>query len=141
MDLLGVQSKEKQIQLINKISDDTIMVLADRNQLQRVFINIINNAIKFTPQQGSITVACSKIEDNYIQIDITDTGTGIPVEAQKAIFEEFYRVDNLINQQVKGTGLGLALVKHIIEAHKGRIWVNSKLGEGSTFSFTLPQPA
>ncbi len=141
MDLLGVQSKEKQIQLINKISDDTIMVLADRNQLQRVFINIINNAIKFTPQQGSITVACSKIEDNYIQIDITDTGTGIPLEAQKAIFEEFYRVDNLINQQVKGTGLGLALVKHIIEAHKGRIWVNSKLGEGSTFSFTLPQPA
>ncbi|MFA5118784.1 MAG: ATP-binding protein [Candidatus Omnitrophota bacterium] len=141
MDLLGVQSKEKQIQLVNKISDDTVMVLADRNQLQRVFINIINNAIKFTPAQGSITAACKKIENNYIQIDITDTGTGIPLEAQKAIFEEFYRVDNLINQQVKGTGLGLALVKHIIEAHKGKIWVSSKLGAGSTFSFTLPQPA
>jgi signal transduction histidine kinase len=141
MDLLGVQSKEKQIQLLNKISDDTIMVLADRNQLQRVFINIINNAIKFTPPQGSITAACRKIENNYIQIDITDTGTGIPLEAQKAIFEEFYRVDNLINQQVKGTGLGLALVKHIIEAHKGKIWVRSSLGAGSTFSFTLPQPA
>ncbi|MFA6217521.1 MAG: ATP-binding protein [Candidatus Omnitrophota bacterium] len=141
IDLLGVQAKEKQIDLSNKIPDDTITVLADRNQLQRVFINIINNAIKFTPQQGSITVTCNKIENNYIQVDITDTGSGIPLEAQKAIFEEFYRVDNLINQQVKGTGLGLALVKHIIEAHKGKIWVNSKLGAGSTFSFTLPQPA
>jgi signal transduction histidine kinase len=72
------------------------------------------------------------------EVDVMDTGCGIPPEAQKAIFEEFYRVDNPINEQVKGTGLGLALVKNIVEAHGGKIWVKSKIGEGSTFSFTIP---
>ena len=71
-------------------------------------------------------------------MDISDTGYGIPEKEQEAIFEEFYRVANPINQEVKGTGLGLALVKHIIEAHKGKIWVESRPGKGSTFSFTLP---
>jgi signal transduction histidine kinase len=75
--------------------------------------------------------------NKIIQIDIKDTGFGIPQDAQVNIFEEFFRVDNTINQEVKGTGLGLTLVKRIIEAHQGKIWVKSKLGEGSTFSFTL----
>ncbi|MBC8436475.1 MAG: hypothetical protein H8D90_01140, partial [Candidatus Omnitrophica bacterium] len=66
-------------------------------------------------------------------------GYGIPQEAQEAVFEEFYRVDNAINQEIRGTGLGLALVKRIIEAHNGKIWLKSKAGAGSTFSFTLPQ--
>jgi two-component system phosphate regulon sensor histidine kinase PhoR len=78
--------------------------------------------------------------DKEIQVDITDTGCGIPEKDREAIFEEFYRVDNTINETVKGTGLGLTLVKHIIEAHNGKIWVRSKEGSGSTFSFTLPQP-
>ncbi|MCI0469575.1 MAG: HAMP domain-containing histidine kinase, partial [Nitrospirae bacterium] len=138
VDLMLVQAKDKQIELSSDIPGETINVFADRNQIQRVFINIINNAIKFTPAQGKITVKSRKT-DQRIQVDITDTGYGIPEEAQEKIFEEFYRVDNPINQQVKGTGLGLALVKHIIEAHKGKIWVRSKVGQGSTFSFTLPQ--
>ena len=74
-----------------------------------------------------------------IQVDISDTGYGIPENELEAIFEEFYRVDNPINEGIKGTGLGLALVKHIIEAHTGKIWVKSKFGSGSTFSFTLPR--
>jgi two-component system phosphate regulon sensor histidine kinase PhoR len=73
-----------------------------------------------------------------VQVDISDTGCGIPQDALEAIFEEFYRVDNPINQEAKGTGLGLSLVKNIIQAHNGKIWVKSKLGAGSTFSFTLP---
>ena len=138
VDLMSVQAKEKQIELLFNIPENTYNVFADRNQMQRVFINIINNAVKFTPVQGKIAVASHR-EGNIIQIDITDTGYGIPEEAQEKIFEEFYRVDNPINQQVKGTGLGLTLVKHIIEAHKGKIWVRSKVGHGTTFSFTLPQ--
>lgn len=136
-DLLSVQLKEKYLDLSVDIAVNANTVFADLNQIERVFINIIGNAIKFTPEKGKITIISRKI-DKEVQIDITDTGYGIPQETLTAIFEEFYRVDNPINQQVKGTGLGLALVKHIIEAHKGKIWAKSKVGEGSTFSFTLP---
>lgn len=136
-DLLSVQLKDRQITLSVNIPEDASYVLVDANQIKRVFINLIGNALKFTPADGKISITSQKLKQQ-IQVDVADTGCGIPEEAQQAIFEEFYRVDNLINQQVKGTGLGLTLVKHIIEAHGGEIWVNSKLSEGTTFSFTLP---
>jgi signal transduction histidine kinase len=138
LDLLSGQLKEKQIDFSFRISEDVNIIFADRSQIARVFINIISNAIKFTPQKGKITISSHKL-DKAMQIDIADTGCGIPEEMQEAIFEEFYRVDNPINQEVKGTGLGLTLVKRIIEAHNGKIWVESKLNAGATFSFTLPQ--
>jgi len=138
LDLLSMQLKEKQIDFSLRISEDANIIFADRSQIQRVFINIISNAIKFTSVKGKITISSHK-SNKTMQIGVADTGCGIPEEMQEAIFEEFYRVDNLINQEVKGTGLGLALVKRIIEAHNGRIWVESKLNTGSTFSFTLPQ--
>lgn len=137
-DILSVQLKEKSIELSINIPAASANVFIDRDQIKRVFINLIGNAIKFTPVKGKISISSKKI-NKEIQVDVNDTGCGIPEEAQESIFEEFYRVDNLINQQTKGTGLGLTLVKHIIEAHKGRIWVKSKVGAGSTFSFTLPQ--
>ena len=137
-DLLGVQMKEKDIAFTVNIPDEASSVFADRQQIERVFINIVGNAIKFTPANGKITISSQQHKDG-VQIDISDTGYGIPENALEAIFEEFYRVDNPINEGVKGTGLGLALVKHIIEAHTGKIWVKSKFGSGSTFSFTLPR--
>jgi len=136
-DLLSMQLKEKQIELSVGVPEDANTISADRNQIERVFINLIGNAIKFTPQKGKITINARKAQ-NMVQVDIADTGCGIPEEAQEKIFEEFYRVDNPINQETKGTGLGLTLVKNIVEAHNGKIWVKSKLGAGSTFSFTLP---
>mgnify|MGYP001560599906 CR=1 FL=1 len=136
-DLIAIQCKNKNIDLTANIQKDIPSVLADRTQLERVFINLLGNAVKFTPEKGKITINAHS-QDNVIQVDISDTGIGIPTDALSMIFEEFYRVDNPINQQVKGTGLGLSLVKQIIEAHKGRIWVESKPGKGSTFSFTLP---
>ncbi|MBI5145511.1 MAG: hypothetical protein HZA27_04950 [Candidatus Omnitrophica bacterium] len=136
-DLLSVQLKEKTIELSINIPENARTVSADSSQINRVFINLIGNAIKFTPPKGKISVTGIK-RDKEVQIDITDTGCGIPEEAQRGLFQEFYRVDNPINQQVKGTGLGLALVKHIVEAHQGKIWVKSKAGAGATFSFTLP---
>ena len=135
-DLLVEQFQNKKISFKSTIPNDCHTILADRGQLERIFINLLGNAIKFTPEKGSINITAQRV-NNTIQINITDTGFGIPKEDQENIFEEFYRVDNAINQEVKGTGLGLTLIKHIIEAHKGKIWVKSILNEGSTFSFTL----
>jgi len=137
-DLLSLQLKDKQIEFNCKLNDGANTVLADRSQIERVLINLINNAIKFTPQKGKISVQTHK-SDNVVQVDIADTGCGIPDDSKDKIFEEFYRVDNLINQEAKGTGLGLSLVKHIIEAHNGKIWFESYVNQGTTFSFTLPQ--
>jgi len=139
-DLLSGQLKEKQLNFSFTFPDDANSVFADHSQIEHVFINLIGNAIKFTPVQGKIII-CSQRIDQEIQVDITDTGCGIAEKDQEAIFEEFYRVDNAINETTKGTGLGLTLVKRIIEAHNGKIWIKSKEGSGSTFSFTLPQPA
>jgi len=136
-DLISIQCKNKNIDLILEVQSDLPAASADRSQIERVLINLLGNAVKFTPQNGKITLRANK-KDDFIQIDVQDTGIGIPPEALNLIFEEFYRVDNPVNQNVKGTGLGLSLVKHIVEAHKGKIWLESKLGKGSTFSFTLP---
>jgi signal transduction histidine kinase len=138
-DLLGGQLKEKRINFKYEVPDAAKEVFADHNQISRVFINIIGNAIKFTPADGTISVT-TRDAGTHVQVEINDTGCGMPEEALVRIFEEFYRVDNSINQEVKGTGLGLSLVKHIIEAHGGKIWVDSKVGAGSTFSFTVPRP-
>ncbi len=138
-DLFVPQLKERQIDFIQQLCEEIKIVSADKNQLQRVFINLIGNALKFTPANGKITIRTTHTDD-FLQIDVEDTGKGIAEQNLSKIFEEFYREDNEINQNVKGTGLGLSLVKYIVEAHKGRIWVNSKLDQGSTFSFTLPVP-
>ncbi len=136
-ELLSVQLKERKIEFNINIDSANDTVLMDSGQIERVFINLIGNAMKFTPAQGSITIRSQKHDEKMVRIDVIDTGCGIPPEAQEAIFEEFYRVDNTINEGVKGTGLGLSLVKRIIEAHNGKIWVKSVMGTGSTFSFTL----
>ncbi len=136
-DLLAVQFKEKQIEFSCESPEDIPEILADYSQIKRVFINLINNSIKYTPR-GKISIRLNKL-NNEIQIDVQDTGCGIPETAIDKLFTEFYRVDSVMNQEIKGTGLGLALVKNIVSAHKGKIWVKSKIGQGTTFSFTLPQ--
>ena len=136
LDLLSVQIKSKGLGLSVDIPSE-LEVLIDKSQIERVFVNLIGNAIKFTPGKGKI-ILTAKPTDNFIQVNVTDTGIGIPKKEQETIFQEFYRVDNPINEKVKGTGLGLSLVKNIIEAHKGSIWVESEAGTGSTFSFLLP---
>jgi len=136
-DLLAGQMAAKNINFSHSLSGNSYKVRADRSQLERVFTNLIGNAIKFTPQEGKINVLAKRAEKN-IEISVTDNGFGIPENAQEAVFEEFYRVENAVNQEVKGSGLGLTLVKKIVESHGGKIWVKSKLGQGSTFSFTLP---
>ena len=112
-------------------------IWGNQEQLERVFINLLDNAVKYTPESGNINIRVRR-QKNYLLNLVTDTGIGIPKTSLKKIFNEFYRVDTDLNCQVSGTGLGLALVKHIIEAHHGKIWVKSRESKGTTFFFTLP---
>ena len=105
--------------------------------IDQVIENLISNAIKFSPQGGKITVSIEQA-DEKVKISVSDTGIGIPKKNLTHIFEKFYRAENASSEVIGGTGLGLAIVKYIIESHGGKISVESKLGKGSTFSFTLP---
>ena len=141
-DLLTPQIKEKEISLHTDVPADITDVYIDISQAERVFINLLSNAVKFTPKQGTITITvCAALEKGFVTFQVSDTGIGIPPEDLGKLFTEFYRVENEINQNVKGTGLGLALAKNIVEAHHGKMTVKSRLGQGTTFSFTLPSSA
>ena len=137
-DMMAPPMKEKKIQLVLEMPKEVLGCQADKTQINRVLTNLLGNAIKFTPEKGKIEIKVKAVKD-FLQIDVRDSGVGIAEENLTHIFDEFYRVDNEINQKVKGTGLGLSLVKRIVEAHKGKVWANSKLGKGTTFSFTLPK--
>lgn len=112
-------------------------VRADRERLQQVFANLVSNAAKFSPHGGVITIGAREQEGEAL-LWVSDQGLGIPAEALPHLFSKFFRVDNQETRRIGGTGLGLALVKKIIEDHGGRIWVESTEGHGSTFFFTLP---
>ena len=112
-------------------------IYADEGRIRQVLLNLLSNSVKFTPDGGNLKVEAVK-KGNCCLVSVTDNGIGIKKEYQKGIFEAFYQLDNPLNEAKSGTGLGLAIVKQIIEKHGGRIWVESKYGKGSRFSFTLP---
>jgi len=115
-------------------------VYVDRLKIQDVIENLVENAIKFNDKkEKKIRISGRSVDDKFIQIEISDNGPGIPSEEQEKIFQKFYQVEEYFTGKVEGTGLGLALAKRLVETHGGRIWVESKLGEGSTFYFTLPR--
>lgn len=115
-------------------------VRADRERLQQVLANLFSNAVKFSADGSAVTVGAHLRNDEAV-LWVKDQGIGIPPEAMSKLFSKFFRVDNQDTRTIGGTGLGLALVKKIIEAHTGRVWVESTVGEGSTFFFTLPLAA
>ena len=125
---------------------DLPLVYADQERLKQIMINLINNANKFTPDGGSIAVRAwlaptTPDMSGYapmLVVSVTDTGIGIPTAHQAQIFERFYRVDAIDTQKVKGNGLGLSIVRSLVELHGGTIWVESTEGSGATFCFTLP---
>jgi len=115
-------------------------VYVDKLKIQDVIENLVENAIKFNDKKRKkVRINGRFVDDKFIQMEISDNGPGIPSEEQEKIFQKFYQVEEYFTGKVEGTGLGLALAKRLVEAHGGRIWVESKLGEGSTFYFTLPR--
>lgn len=136
-DILTPQLRAKNIQFKTVVQDAVPLVNIDYNQIERVLINLVGNAIKFTPDNGSISVIISS-DGGRATCAVTDTGIGMKKEDMELLFTEFYRIENDINNSANGSGLGLALCKKIVEAHAGRIWVESEIGKGSTFYFTLP---
>jgi two-component system phosphate regulon sensor histidine kinase PhoR len=132
---LSLMAEEKNIELLFNPMKEDLLVFGDKEKLHQVFVNLLQNAIKYT-DKGKVEIIIEE-EKKSVIISIKDTGIGIPSEDLGRIFERFYRVDKARSRAVGGTGLGLAIVKHILEAHNSKITVNSKLGEGSTFSFKL----
>jgi two-component system phosphate regulon sensor histidine kinase PhoR len=132
---LRPQTERARLELVTSIPDGLPNVLADRGRVEQVVLNLVHNAIKFTPAGGTITVSATQ-KNQDIVVAVADTGAGIALDEQPRLFERFYKVDR--SRRSVGTGLGLAIAKHIVQAHDGSIWVESAPGEGSTFRFTLP---
>jgi PAS domain S-box-containing protein len=120
------------------VPEDLKHVNADRDKLDQVLTNLLSNAIKYSPDGGKITVHAREIDDNKISVSVSDHGIGIPEDQISRLFTRFHRVDSRDSRKQYGTGIGLYLVKHLIEAHEGEVSVASKQGEGSTFTFILP---
>jgi signal transduction histidine kinase/DNA-binding response OmpR family regulator len=128
--------EKKELALIKEMADGLPQVTGDQDKLIQVVINLISNAVKFT-EQGSVTCR-AHYYNGAIVVSVMDTGLGIAPEDQPKVFEKFKQVGNTLTDKPQGTGLGLSICKEIVEYHGGRIWVESGLGQGSTFSFTLP---
>jgi PAS domain S-box-containing protein len=129
---------EKLISLEVASSDTSVAAWADRDKIAQVLMNLIGNAVKFTPAHGSVSVTVDRNGDEWVKVSVADSGGGIPPEEAPKIFDKFYQITSLAKQTAKGTGLGLAISKALVEMHGGRLWVDSEADTGSTFSFTLP---
>ncbi|MBN2100032.1 MAG: HAMP domain-containing protein [Dehalococcoidia bacterium] len=132
---LKAQSERAGLQIKVDIASGLPSVSADGSRIEQVLVNLIHNAIKFTPTGGRVTVS-AKAEGDRLIVSVSDTGVGIPEDDLPRVFERFYKADRA--RAGGGTGLGLAIAKHVVEAHGGRIWVESVEGRGATFNFGLP---
>lgn len=137
-DLLEMKAAKKKISLIFDIDyNEPILVLADKERIQQVLSNLIVNSIKYGEDKGTTEVSIENLIKNKVIVRVTDNGEGISKANIPRLFERFFRVDKSGNRKVGGSGLGLSIVKHIIEAHDEKIYIESELGVGSEFSFTL----
>ncbi len=140
LELVTPLSKKKNITLKTHFQTDELELNCDHAKIKGVLYNLFSNAIKFTYENGNVNIYC-KTKDDRVQISVSDDGIGIPEEKHRSIFEPFKQVDSSHSRQYQGTGLGLALVKQYIELHGGTIWVESKAGKGSVFTFEIPMEA
>ena len=124
-------------EIVSDLDDDMPTIVADEDKFVQILTNLTNNAIKYSPKGGRVTIKGRKF-DGMIRMSIDDQGMGIPKEHISKVFDRFHRIDNRDTRKVGGTGIGLYLVKHFVEAHGGKIWVESEVGKGSSFIFELP---
>ncbi|MBI1290069.1 PAS domain-containing protein [bacterium] len=133
---LAPAAEKKRVALINALPPLLPSVKADASSVERILINLVENAIKYSEGDSEVTIT-ARLQADSVCVLISDQGVGIPREDQQRIFERFYRVDKARSRKAGGTGLGLSIVKHLVQAHGGEVWVNSEVGRGSTFFFTL----
>ena len=136
-DKIRAQDEEKKYEIVRDYPITSVWIEIDTDKMTQVIDNILNNAIKYSPDGGKITVSMKTTDDQMI-LSISDQGLGIPKEDLPKIFDRFYRVDKARSRAQGGTGLGLAIAKEIIKQHKGFIWAKSEYGKGSTFTIVLP---
>ncbi|HSJ54338.1 MAG TPA: HAMP domain-containing sensor histidine kinase, partial [Anaerolineae bacterium] len=140
------QAGEKQLSLVASLPPRLNPASGDPQQIRQILDNLLDNALHYTPAQGRITVWAAEAcvdgsggePEAYIVVNVRDTGVGIAPEEQDKIFEKFYRAENSLSVEAGGTGMGLTIARSLVEAHGGRLWVESQVGVGSTFSFTIP---
>jgi two-component system, OmpR family, phosphate regulon sensor histidine kinase PhoR len=135
LELARPEAKRRRVELKLDVAADLDVVELDAKHIDRAVFNLVQNAIKFTPASGSVTVRARRLEDS-LEVSVRDTGVGIAASDLPRVFERFYKVDQ--SRASGGTGLGLALVKHAVEAHGGQVSAESRVGEGSTFRFIIP---
>jgi len=137
-ELLEFQAKKRNISLqFDKVYDTPILIMGDSKRIEQVVINLIENSIKYGKIKSENTVSIKNFSDSQFVIHINDEGEGIPEKNLARIFERFYRIEQSRSREQGGSGLGLSIVKHIIEAHNQKVFAKSEIGKGSTFSFTL----
>ena len=132
----AIEQKNQELEV--NFPDETVYVKGDRQNLSQLIDNLIDNAIKYTPENGHVSVNLSLENNSTMLVEVVDTGIGISPQYQQRIFERFYRVDKARSRSLGGTGLGLAIVKNIAEKHGGTIQLKSLPGRGSTFSYRMP---
>ena len=136
--MIQLKAREKKIELTSAIPEDLPLISADRDRLSQILINVLDNAVKFTPEGGTVTLSAAQAAGNEVVVKIADTGIGVPRDEISRLGERFYRVDKTRSRELGGTGLGLSIVKHLMTAHKGRMEVESLLGRGTTVSLYFP---
>ena len=129
---------DKLITLTMESLDDTVTAWADPDRISEILMNLLGNAIKFTPTNGEVTLSLQGSGNEWVKISVADTGPGIPSDEANRIFDKFYQVTQPEKQKAMGTGLGLSITKALVEMHGGKIWLESEVGKGSIFSFILP---
>jgi signal transduction histidine kinase len=133
--IIEPQAGTRNVAIVQDVDDLT--GFGDKGKLKQVLLNLLTNAIKYNRPSGKVRISAHNVGNGFAQVDVIDTGFGISPEHLPNMFRKFFRVADTAGT-VQGTGLGLAISKHIVETHGGAIWVHSAVGEGSTFSFTLP---
>jgi signal transduction histidine kinase len=130
-------AREKEISLEEGVPEDLPELRADRAKLRRILVNLVSNALKFTPKGGRVRLGASR-ESSLVRVSVEDTGVGIPREDLHDIFDKYAQARSRATRSEKGTGLGLYITRQLVELHGGKISVQSEVGRGSTFSFTIP---
>jgi two-component system, OmpR family, phosphate regulon sensor histidine kinase PhoR len=139
LDVIKEEADKKGVSISWSEFTPSFFVFGERKGLEQVLVNLLDNAIKYGREGGNIKISVNENPNAEIHVSVEDDGIGIPKEDLPRIFERFYRVDKGRSKELGGTGLGLSIVKHIVQAHGGKVWAESQIGKGSTFYFTLPK--